>query len=691
VLRTAGIAAVALTLLAAAPATHACDLDAAPSARWSLAATGGGPAWLVTPCGDRFFSLGVNAVAGEVPARELPDRVRYDWRRQYSSFGDWVAATRSRLAAWGFNTEGGWSLPPPTLRLPAIVNLELGRLAKFHWSDPFDPATETAMREQAAALTAPYKGSPYRIGYFSDNEVGWWGGALFSWYSMQPAENHTKQRWIEMLRAEYGDEWSRFAADFVPPPGAASWDALLAARQPTHLRAAGQGIQAVRRWTGIIAEHYYAMVERTLREADPDALIFGDRLPIYYDPTAVRAMARHVDAIATNYNVDSPEGWIARYYFDGLRELSGGKPVLISEWFYAARENRTGNRNNGHLMTVDTQAERAEGAATATRNFAAVPEIVGMHWFQYADHPKGGRGDGEDYNFGLVDIDDRPYEALTAALAAAHRDAPRIHAAAAVRPSRRAGPIVLPAAATDVGDRSLRDWPKPSALLPPLTPAAGEAAFGETYMTWDETGLSVALIGQDYYDIDLFAYDGAFPLGESFRIELGVDAGAGPRRFLLAFVPPRTKVRDHPPMTALLCGGEALPETAADCRAVDGARAVYFGADQPRITAEAFLPWSALGLSGPPPARRLRIEVAGTAWHRSRWMSLSGLPPTDGLARPDRWTAVTLGGGDDAAPGRPRLPKAERTGKKTPLPTDRQRGQETSYSLLGLRRANAER
>ena len=26
--------------------------------------------------------------------------------------------------------------------------------------------------------------------------------------------------------------------------------------------------------------------------------------------------------------------------------------------------------------------------------------------------PKGGRPDGEDYNFGLVDIDDRPYEAL---------------------------------------------------------------------------------------------------------------------------------------------------------------------------------------------------------------------------------------------------------------------------------------
>src|ERR1700751_2365031 len=103
------------------------------------------------------------------------------------------------------------------------------------------------------------------------------------------------------------------------------------------------------------------MVERVLREADPDALIFGDRLPIYYDPVAVRAMARNVDAIAVNYNIASPDGWVAPYFFDGLRRLSGGKPVLISEWFFAARENRTGNRNNGHPMAGGTQDERAAG------------------------------------------------------------------------------------------------------------------------------------------------------------------------------------------------------------------------------------------------------------------------------------------------------------------------------------------
>src|SRR5262249_46027754 len=149
-------------------------------------------------------------------------------------------------------------------------------------------------------------------------------------------------------------------------------------------------------------------------------------LPIYYDPAAVRAMAPWVDAIATNYNVDSPDGWIARYYFDGLRRLSD-KPVLVSEWFFAATEKRTGTRNNGHLMTVRTQRARARGAAAAAARFASDPSIVGAHWFQYYDHPNGGREDGEDYNFGLVDTDDRPYGELVSALQRVNAHLAAIH------------------------------------------------------------------------------------------------------------------------------------------------------------------------------------------------------------------------------------------------------------------------
>jgi hypothetical protein len=648
------LAALCVAALPVGRAAACTDLAQAGATRWSLT-TKNGVSWLVTPCDQPFLSLGVNALDGGYPFREKAGKVYYSWTAFAPSEEAWVEATRRRLAAWGFNSAGGWALPPQELRLPTIVNLELGRRARFHWFDPFAPRTETRMMALARRLVAPYRNTPYRIGYFSDNEVGWWAGALFVFYSMKPADSATKQRWVETLRHYYGGDWARFIADFLPPPGVHSWAALLAATGMTRMRPDGGGIHVVREWCGIVARHYYALASRAIRAADPDALYFGDRLPIYYDPAAVRAMAPYVDAIATNYNVDASDGWIADYYFDGLRKLSGGKPVLVSEWFYAARQNRTGNRNNGHLMTVDTQAERADGAAAAAENFAAIPEIVGAHWFQYYDHPKGGRPDGEDYDFGLVDIDDQPYRRLTAALAAANRRAYEIHAEAAA-PARASGEFVIPRAEVELRNRSLSDWPKPASLLPRLTASPGAVEFGEVYLTWSERGLQLATVGQDYFDIDLLAYDGPFPLTDAYRVELGVDFGDGPRRFTLFFIPPRTKIHDYPEMAAELCAGRAQRAIEDGCTPIANSEAVYFGADQPRITAEALIPWAALGAAVPAAGMSLRVETAVTSWDRDRWMSLSGRPPGAAMRDPAEWRAMRLGDGPRMIESAPILP-----------------------------------
>ena len=627
-------------------AALACDLDSAPSSRWSVAWEHG-IAWLKTPCGDRFYSIGVNVLdGGNGEHSRLGDAYSgYEWEKFAPNISAWIDNTRERLLGWGFNSAGGWSLPPQELKLPGVIDLELGRRAKFHWFDPFSPETERRMMALAQELAAPYRGSPYRIGYFSDNEVGWWGGALFVFYSQKPASSYTKQRWLAMLRERYREDWARFVADFVPPAGVDSWNGLLRSEQMTHLRPGGHGIGVVREWTGIVAERYYALAAQAIHAADPGALYFGDRLPIYYDPAAVRAMAPHVDAIAANYNVDSGDGWLARYFFDGLAKLSGNKPVLISEWFFAAQENRSGNTNNGHLMTVATQAARARGAAAATHNFAALPGVIGSHWFQYYDHPKVGRADGENYDFGLVDLDDRPYRKLTNALEAANREAAAAHAAAKPPPSATDAPFVVPHGAIDVHDRSLSDWPKPASLLPPLQPSPGAVDFGEVYLSWTERGLALATVGQDYFDLDLLAYDGDFPLAEAYRVELGVDFGAGPRRFTLFFIPGHGDRADHQWMTAKLCAGPAAEAIAKGCRPVEGAEAMYFGADQPRITAEMLLPWSVLGIAPPGPGARLWAEVAATSWDGDRWMSLSGGAPDQAMAEPAYWRAMRLGDG----------------------------------------------
>jgi hypothetical protein len=624
------LATLVLSALSLAAPARACELATAPSTRWTIERSSA-TAWLRDPCGQRLVALGVDVVDAGASGADL-DRPHYDWRRFAPSEAAWADATRARLEGWGFNSVGAWSLPPATLRMPTVINLELGRLARFHWFDPFDPATARRMASEARRLTAPYRRSPYRIGYFSDNEVGWWGGALFLFFSQKPAGNYTKQHWVALLRRLYDNDWQRFAADFVPPPGVASWAALLQTTEPTHLRPGGAGPRAIAAWTHEVAAHYYALAASSIRKADPGALFLGDRLPIYYDPAAVAAEAPRVDAISVNYNLDSPEGWIAPYFFNGLAQASGDKPVFVSEWFYAAGENRSGNRNNGHLMTVATQAERAQGAGAAEAAFASLPQLLGLDWFQYYDYPQGGRADREDYDFGLVDIENRPYRRLVAALAAANRAFPARHAAARGLPRASLRDFAVPEAAIDPAHRSLADWPKPASLLPPLHAPRGPA-FGEAYLAWTAGGLALAHIGQDYYDPELLAYDGAYPESEAYQLEFDVDAGAGPRRFRLSLVPWAKDAAAHTMGVRLCVLG------SAGCAPVPGGEALYFGADQPRVVAAALVPWAALGLAGPPPGRRLKIDVAVTAWDRARWMSLSGRPPG---SDPAHWVELRL-------------------------------------------------
>jgi hypothetical protein len=637
--RNCRLLVLVMWLILGTSVVDACpQLALAPHTQWKLE-TQHGVSWLVTPCGDRFFSIGVNVVNGGYPRRLYEGRVAYHWGTFYPNLETWSESARRRLLEWGFNTAGAWSLD--LLRLPVIPDLELGRLARFHWFDPFDPATDQEMRTWAHKLVAPYKGSPHRIGYFSDNEVGWWNGALFTYYLKQRESHHTKRRLVALLRGHYGDDWESFSRDFLPPPGVASFTALLhSSGATTQLRPGGEGIHLIRRWTAIVAEHYYRLLHRALREADPRALIFADRLQIYYDPDAVRAMAPYVDAVATNYNVDGADGWIARYYFDGLRHLTGNKPILVSEWFFAAHENRSGNLNNGHLMTVHTQAERARGAAAAAQRLAREPQIVGLHWFQYYDHPKGGRPDGEDYNFGLVDIDDRPYDELTEAFRRVNPRLPELHQRGRLSASTaQRTQFAIPEADIDPRDRSLDEWPKDHALVPGLMAPVPEVVFGDLYLTWSRAGLSLATISMDYFDFELLAYGGAFPLEEAFRVEWGVDAGAGPHRFALYFVPSRASPRgDTSSIGVHLC-----QMRNATCAPVPFAVTTHFGGGIPRLTAEVLLPWSAMGMSGPPSDKQLHMELTATSFHRARWMSWSGLLPEVALRHPARWQLVKLG------------------------------------------------
>jgi len=631
------LAIAVVVVISIAPRCVDADCGSQPSAasRWEVQ-TDDGVSWLVNPCGERFFSIGVNTLIDTSDPSPLPQ-----WVPEPKVPEPEARRTAAQLRAWGFNTAGSFSAP--NLPLPNLPELDLGWRSQFLWADPFDPSVEARMLAQAREAVTPYKGNAYRIGYFSDNEVGWWNGALFGYYFPRSPSNHTKQALIALIRRHYGGNWDRFSADFDVSGGISSFEKLLQSPDANaHLRPGGNGIKVVREWTAAITRRYYQLVHRALREADPTALIFSDRVPSYYDPDAVRAMAPFVDAVATNYDVDSPDGWIAHYYFDGLRQLTGNRPVMISEWYFAAQENRTGNLNNGHLMTAQTQAERARGAASAARHFALEPGIVGLHWFEYYDEPKGGRpGNHENYDFGLLDADGRPYEQLVAALTEANRSLADLHRSATRRRlAKETAPIQIPEADIDAHALSLARWPKDQALVKDVVAPSPEVVFGDLFLAWSPQGLHIATISMDYYDRHLLAYDGEFPRGEAFRLDFGVDAGGGPRRFAFFVVPPKGFDRTSGASMRV----EVCRMDHTSCEPVPSATAVYQVSDRPRITFQVTLPWQVLGTVGPPDDRRVRVQLAATAFYRSRWMSLSGTPPAQAMKNVANWRSALLAG-----------------------------------------------
>jgi hypothetical protein len=76
---------------------------------------------------------------------------------------------------------------------------------------------------------------------------------------------------------------------------------------------------------------------------------------------------------------------------------------------------------------VRDQAQRAVAYRYYVENAFAMPALIGAHWFQWADEPNTGRGDGENYNIGFIDVTDRPYQELIDAAKETHKRLFAVH------------------------------------------------------------------------------------------------------------------------------------------------------------------------------------------------------------------------------------------------------------------------
>ncbi|MDO5058058.1 MAG: hypothetical protein Q4E06_12150 [Lautropia sp.] len=439
---------------------------------------------LLTPEGNPFFSIGINAVQRDnsetfIGGREfqftsLPDKDSplHAFRRHkdstqtlpadsgaqrerrflkgetfnfyqanlYRRDGEawaqrWVDRTPRRLKAWGFNTAGAWSDESIlTAKMPhtRILHVEgpFARLSDGHnwWSgipDPFDPAFGKALEMQLQKAAIRTHDDPWLIGWFIDNELGWGDGS-----AADPV-------------VRYALAWSALQIDAAAPQAHAKRAFVRMLRE----RYGDDVGQLAAAWQQPLTD--WAAIEAALpAERRPDArrpAVAADlsaflrlHAESYFSQVA-QALERHAPNhlyLGSRFASRTPEAMAAcarwcdvvsfNLYIPNLREGFEHQALARLDKPALLTEFHFGSSDRGPfwpgVQVVNTEAERGPAYQRMLESVVANPQFVGAHWFQYLDQPVTGRWlDGENGHLGLVGITDVPWHDFVLSVARTNR------------------------------------------------------------------------------------------------------------------------------------------------------------------------------------------------------------------------------------------------------------------------------
>jgi hypothetical protein len=417
--------------------------------------------WLVAPDGRRFISKGVTTVQYAQDTIQGTDVSPYleTNKAKYGNPGAWRKTAATRLIGWGFNTLGAWSddavaeVTVDGKRLAYAPIADLG--AKFvgekqkaaAWlqgvfPDVFDPDFERMAHQLARERCAPRAGDRWLLGWFTDNELRWgpdWRGSdeLLTMFLAASANVPGKQAAVDLMRERYGSV-TNFNA--VWNTTFASWDELTktnsihapVVRKAIYMQNEETERQAneaepkraafvadCEAFLTRLAERYFRITAEAIKDADPNHMNFGCRFAYVPPEPVVAAAAKYVDAISFNCYRPDPRQTIEKY-------SAFGKPLIIGEFSFRSEDSGLPN-TRGAGPKVKTQAERAAAFKSYVTLALQNPNLVGYHWFEHCDEPKEGRFDGENSNYGVVNIRDEVYEELTGAMTEINAEAEALH------------------------------------------------------------------------------------------------------------------------------------------------------------------------------------------------------------------------------------------------------------------------
>lgn len=367
--------------------------------------------WFVDPDGHLFFSTGAdatrpematptsgrNSVFAALPPASLSDEDSraggasfFTWNI-FRRFGSgwrtkWVDFTIRRMNDWGLNTTGNWSDPHLWDSGRIVYTVPLGgwqtNVSYMGMPDVYAKEFAENCDRAAARQCGPRARDPYLLGYFTANEPPW------------PARE------------------AALVTMILDGPDTATRRELRA------YLSQGDTPERRKSFVYMAYEKYLDVICKAVKKHDPNHLNLGMRFAGGRAPDAMIRASRVFDV----YSLNSYEVAPAREMLDRAYELTG-RPLMIGEFHFGS----PGRGLAAGLRQVASDRERGTAYRYYIENAAAMPALIGAHWFEWADEPSTGRFDGENYNIGFVDVTDRPYKDFLEGVKEAHKDLYAVH------------------------------------------------------------------------------------------------------------------------------------------------------------------------------------------------------------------------------------------------------------------------
>ncbi|MDR2705300.1 MAG: beta-galactosidase [Planctomycetaceae bacterium] len=403
--------------------------------------------WFIDPEGFLFWSHGTNCVNGSNGSTPITDREFYfaelpekehpkfkscygkgSWdpynyykdKDVYTTFNftqsnlirkygdDWqktfAERTHQRLKSWGMNTITNWSDSKiyNLRKTPYTATMEssgkpIANSSGYYWGhfpDPFSKEFEDTVAKNAEKLAATTAKDPWCLGYFVNNEMNWGSERSLAIRTItslpdQPA----KVVFLNELKMKYDDVTK---LNLVWGTDYADWNAFLNSTDKPDETKAKEDLDAFHKQ---ICDKYFKTIRNALKKVAPNKLYLGCRFArVKVNDTAIRVSAEYCDVISFNkYQQD----------LKGFKLLEGiDKPVIIGEFHFGALDR---GMFHASVVPTESQEKRAEAYENYVRSALEHPQVIGTHWFQYSDQATTGRGDGENYQIGLLSVTDTPY------------------------------------------------------------------------------------------------------------------------------------------------------------------------------------------------------------------------------------------------------------------------------------------